>query len=246
MKPPPAPSLSPNSVGDPNFLVAAKFCTNKRHEYQNEMLQNYLQNVRERFEEDKRSANKSGGVTGNGTLKKNPRDVVESTTITTDGDSTVPILRQGQASTLHQRPQTGAETTVDSVSKRLEPLPSSSATITSAESAAKPPPSSVSLSSAGNRVQCITNNCTSYGSSASSYLCNTCFTKHKEEAVSVEKDIQLRGSNSRLNSPVKRQPLTATANQTSSALPKRTGSSSNLLNVKNTNNATFSSLPRRK
>jgi hypothetical protein len=38
--------LSAQMVGDQNFLLAAKFCTNKRHEYQNEMLQNYLQNVK--------------------------------------------------------------------------------------------------------------------------------------------------------------------------------------------------------
>jgi len=46
-------TLTASQVGDSGFLLAAKFCENKRHEYQNEMLQNYLHQVKQRFEEER-------------------------------------------------------------------------------------------------------------------------------------------------------------------------------------------------
>jgi len=212
------------------------------------MLQNYLQNVGERFEKDKQSKNGNGGGGGGSeTVKMSLGEESTSSRV----DSSPPRQRcvdpsQQQQQQQQQRPnpnptfstgQNDRTTKADGVSSTT----SSASTASSAAAAAKKPPPS-----GGNRIPCISNGCSLYGSSASSYLCNACFAKHKDEAVSVEKDIQLRGSNSRLDSPVKRQPQGSTQVSTTSG-PKRAGSSGNLLAVRNSENGSaFSSLPRRK
>ena len=239
--------MSPNAIGDANFLVAAKFCANKQHEYQTEMLQNYLHNVWDRFEEDKKDDKATGER-----RRKNSREETAAAGAAAAATTTTTKIELSTSQQQQKQPQQQQSTFTsdDEVGKpcsRLDPLPPQTLPSASAK-----PPFNSSSSSSSNRHPCISAGCNSYGSPVSSYLCNACFAKHKEE---WEKDIQQRGSNLPPNSPVKRQPASSSSSA-AATLPKRAGSSSNLLTAAvkgGYNNAAaaaspsaFSSLPRRK
>lgn len=165
-------------------IYCAVLHTEKRHEYHEEMIRNYLNTARIRFLEFKKVNNHSSGTTDSS---------VKTSTLNANG-------------TIHQSSSASPKPTV--VQQRSGSSTSSSSSGSSSSSSAESSKSSsgdakingysqsVDDHNAQNNYasQCVNSGCLNYGTPATSYLCKSCFADQKKEMLSQEQNHQRKSS----------------------------------------------------